>query len=99
VRAEGRGAASCAKKPFGGIQLILCGDFAQLPPVQKGGSSTAARFLFQAKSWQECVQQQVLLRQAFRQSGVESRLSAVDFLSEGSPNKFQAYTHIDIHFQ
>jgi len=69
VRADGRGSSSMAKKPFGGIQLILCGDFAQLPPVQKGGSSAAARFLFQAKSWSECVQQQVLLRQAFRQSG------------------------------
>ena len=24
------------KRPFGGIQLILCGDFLQLPPVSKG---------------------------------------------------------------
>lgn len=23
-------------KPFGGIQLIICGDFLQLPPVVKG---------------------------------------------------------------
>lgn len=25
-----------SKKPFGGIQLVLCGDFLQLPPVSKG---------------------------------------------------------------
>lgn len=39
-------------KPFGGIQIILCGDFFQLPPV----SSTRQRdtaFCYQAKSWQE----------------------------------------------
>ena len=26
-----------SKKPFGGIQLVLCGDFLQLPPVAKEG--------------------------------------------------------------
>ena len=25
-----------SKEPFGGIQLVLCGDFLQLPPVSKG---------------------------------------------------------------
>jgi ATP-dependent DNA helicase PIF1 len=58
---------------FGGLQLVLCGDFAQLPPVQKGSSSSSgsgkARFLFQATSWAAAVQQLVLLRQPFRQSG------------------------------
>jgi len=38
-----------ADRPFGGIQLILCGDFFQLPPV--GVSNNAASFLFEAKSW------------------------------------------------
>nr|KAG5691490.1 hypothetical protein BaRGS_026265 [Batillaria attramentaria] len=31
-------------QPFGGIQLIVCGDFLQLPPVAKGGTP---RFCFQ----------------------------------------------------
>ena len=32
-------------KPFGGIQLIICGDFLQLPPVTKG--SQLPQFCFQ----------------------------------------------------
>ena len=31
--------------PFGGIQLILCGDFLQLPPVTKGNERR--KFAFQ----------------------------------------------------
>ena len=34
-----------SKKPFGGIQLILCGDFCQLPPVTAKGQTK--RFCFQ----------------------------------------------------
>lgn len=34
--------------PFGGIQLILCGDFFQLPPV---GLGSTTHLCFQAKSW------------------------------------------------
>ena len=39
-------------KPFGGLQLVLSGDFAQLPPVSKGGGGS--RFLFQAATWATC---------------------------------------------
>lgn len=33
------------RKPFGGIQLVLCGDFLQLPPVTKDGEKR--RYCFQ----------------------------------------------------
>jgi len=36
--------------PFGGLQLILCGDFFQLPPVQKS-SFERARFAFESRAW------------------------------------------------
>jgi len=35
---------------FGGIQLILCGDFFQLPPVATGGSK--AKYSFESSAWQ-----------------------------------------------
>ncbi len=34
-----------SKKPFGGIQLVICGDFLQLPPVAKDGEEKS--FCFQ----------------------------------------------------
>lgn len=42
-------------KPFGGIQLILCGDFFQLPPVTGRGEKETKRFCFQSEAWQKCI--------------------------------------------
>lgn len=39
-------------KPFGGIQVILCGDFFQLPPVNRGASSGGG-FVVGSEVWQE----------------------------------------------
>ncbi|SOV03587.1 related to PIF1 - DNA helicase involved in mitochondrial DNA repair and telomere length control [Ustilago sp. UG-2017a] len=51
-------------KPFGGIQVVITGDFFQLPPVNPGGSVT---FAFDAQSWHKVVQHKVNLTQVFRQ--------------------------------
>lgn len=51
-------------KPFGGIQIVITGDFFQLPPVNPGGSVT---FAFDAQSWDKVVQHKVNLTQVFRQ--------------------------------
>lgn len=39
--------------PFGGMQVILCGDFFQLPPVSIGTSVGKTQFAFEASSWKE----------------------------------------------
>ena len=50
------------EKPFGGIQLILTGDFLQLPVVNSDD------FCFEAKSWRRCVTNIINLTEIMRQS-------------------------------
>ncbi|MCF6224121.1 MAG: AAA family ATPase [Flavobacteriaceae bacterium] len=38
-------------KAFGGIQLILCGDFFQLPPIGKYGETNRDKFSFMSQAW------------------------------------------------
>jgi ATP-dependent DNA helicase PIF1 len=52
-------------RPFGGIQLVITGDFFQLPPVPDGGK--AARFCFDAHSWNTVVEHTIGLHHVFRQ--------------------------------
>lgn len=40
-----------ANLPFGGLQVILCGDFFQLPPVCKNGEDDS--FVHTSKAWQD----------------------------------------------
>lgn len=51
-------------KPFGGIQVIITGDFFQLPPVMKG---SATRFAFEAEMWDNVMEYKVNLTEVFRQ--------------------------------
>ena len=47
------------KKPFGGIQLLLVGDFFQLPPVTKGDDSV--KFAFESEAWPSAITSSVEL--------------------------------------
>lgn len=59
-------------KPFGGIQLILCGDFFQLPPVRRQDNfkkqQSNNKFCFQTPAWENCVQRCFELTQVHRQN-------------------------------
>jgi ATP-dependent DNA helicase PIF1 len=54
------------EKPFGGIQLILSGDFCQLPPV-----SSDDMFLFESISWKECIDEIIYLKEVIRQTDID----------------------------
>ncbi|KAG8835974.1 hypothetical protein FRC17_010943 [Serendipita sp. 399] len=60
--------------PFGGIQLVLTGDFFQLPPVSKG----PVKFAFDAESWGRCIPHTYNLTKVFRQKDQ----TFVDILNE-----------------
>lgn len=53
-----------ADMPFGGMQVVVTGDFFQLPPVKPNGQS---KFAFEAKSWRSVVTKTVMLTKVFRQ--------------------------------
>lgn len=54
-------------KAFGGVQVILSGDFFQLPPVSKEGLSNREKFAFMAPVWVEAGLKVCYLTQQYRQ--------------------------------
>lgn len=52
-------------RPFGGIQLVITGDFFQLPPVPD--SNRVAKFAFEAATWTTSINHTIGLTQVFRQ--------------------------------
>jgi len=55
-------------QPFGGLQLILFGDFLQLPPVNRDRQlAEDYQFCFQSKAWAELNPKPLLLKTVFRQ--------------------------------
>lgn len=65
------------------MQLILSGDFFQLPPVpdQHNGVPIPATYAFDALTWQTCIGKPVVLSRVFRQKDngtlVKSQYKAV----------------------
>lgn len=58
---------------FGGLQLVACGDFMQLPPVSSATGFRNRLFAFQSPSWAACGFHTVLLAHVFRQTDTTFR--------------------------
>ncbi|KAF5387400.1 hypothetical protein D9757_005787 [Collybiopsis confluens] len=78
-------------RPFGGIQMVVTGDFFQLPPVTKSG---AVKFAFEATHWPQAIERTFNLTQVFRQKdpAFVNMLNEMRFgrLSQQSIGKFRS---------
>jgi ATP-dependent DNA helicase PIF1 len=61
------------KLSFGGIQLIVIGDFLQLPPVARdaAGNEAETHFAFESRAWAAANFETVLLEKVYRQTDQE----------------------------
>lgn len=69
-------------EPFGGIQLVLCGDFFQLPPITRredDGEYPETKFAFESEAWLGAITHTYTLTEVFRQ---QSDQQFVDILNE-----------------
>jgi ATP-dependent DNA helicase PIF1 len=58
-------------KPFGGVQLILFGDFLQLPPVSSDNAKPE-KFAFQTAAWKRAGIKTHMLTKVYRQADAET---------------------------
>ena len=75
--------------PWGGVQLVVCGDFYQLPPIERRPSPNLPKdaflnrgFAFQSPCWLRCDMQEVILTKVFRQAD-EDFVAILNDLREG----------------
>lgn len=54
--------------PFGGLQIVVCGDFFQLPPIGQYGERSSDKFAFMSQSWQDAQFKVCYLTEQFRQT-------------------------------
>jgi len=79
---------------FGGIQIVVCGDFFQLPPIGKREEKGSDKFSFMSEAWVDANLAICYLTEQFRQGKNELNLILNEIrsgkISESSYNKLKA---------
>ncbi len=58
-------------EPFGGMQVVLCGDFFQLPPIGNKSDRKTRLFAYHSRAWQELKLKICYLTEQYRQTDKE----------------------------
>lgn len=72
-------------QPFGGVQLILSGDFFQLPPISKNAKEI--KFAWQSMVWQNSDLKVCYLEEKFRQND-KDLINILDEIRSGSVSEY-----------
>ncbi|GME66855.1 unnamed protein product [[Candida] boidinii] len=67
--------------PFGGIQVVVCGDFYQLPPVVK--NTDEPQYTFESKAWNDAIKYTIILKKVFRQQFDKGFIEMLNEIREG----------------
>lgn len=85
-------AKACPHLPFGGCQVVLCGDFHQLPPVVESPCLVEALikayggiYAFETETWQQADLQSIILKQQIRQSEDPDFIAMLNAIRENGP--------------
>jgi hypothetical protein len=70
-----------SQEPFGGVQVILVGDFFQLPPISK--KNVEKRFIFQSEIWKELDLATCYLERSYRHND-EKLLTILNEIRQGN---------------
>ncbi|PHH74520.1 hypothetical protein CDD82_4898 [Ophiocordyceps australis] len=83
-------------RPWGGIQLVITGDFFQLPPVPDHEKSRESKFAFDASTWSTSIDHTIGLSQVFRQRDPEfARMLNEMRLGKIRPDTVRAFKALD----
>ena len=75
------------EEAFGGVQIVLCGDFFQLPPIGHQGETSKEKFAFMSEAWVKANLKVCYLTEQFRQSDNELNLILNEIRTTGISEK------------